>query len=421
MSYSRNVKTIIKIVGIGGAGCNAINNITETVGDKIRSYMSKDGTDYSIIAMNTDRQSLDHINADLKLQLGCDGRGAGSNPDAGREAAQYSSEDIKQALDGATLIIIFTGLGGGTGSGSTSEVAKIAKEMGILVIVIATKPFSFEGKFRMNIALKAIEELKKSADLTVILSNDSLYTVTSNNTSFIDAFRYMDEFVKSVVVAIIDALMQTGLVNVDFADMRMIIEDKGMGVLGIGESEGEDAAKKAVELALSNPILEQKELNGATGAMVYIAGTKNICLSDVNTIVSSVYEKLNNDDAKVIYGSTLCDNALGDDVFIKDVNSTEKRIKVLLIVTGLNNDQNINNNNKNTYRDDIKSIFKTLDSNLEKDNNILEININKSNNDNKNDNISFNSKNNKSIKISNNSDGKNTGFFASISKLFSWL
>lgn len=348
-SYSKSAKTVIKLIGIGGAGCNAITNIYETVGEKIKNHTSKEDIESSIIAMNTDQQSLQEAVTECKVQLGSEGRGAGSNEQEGRAAAEYSIEDIKKVLQGSTLIIIFAGLGGGTGSGATPTVARIAKEMGILVIVLCTKPFSFEGRFRMSIAQKALAELETAADLTVVLSNDLLYSVTNEQTPLVDAFKYMDEFVKNFVVAIMDALLQTGLVNVDFADMKMIIEEKGMGIVGIGEGEGEEAASKAVQMALQNPILDQRDIKGSSGAMVYIAGTRNIGLVDVNKIVSTVYESLDNNEAKVIYGSSLYNNSIGEDVFIRDIEDDEKKIKVLIIITGLKD-------NKHAHINDDKPI-----------------------------------------------------------------
>lgn len=413
-SYSKYARTIIKIVGIGGAGCNMITDISQSIGTKIRDLMFKDDLDNLyhenqinkeplIIAMNTDHQSLNKTVAECKIQLGSDGLGAGCNPDIAREAAEYSKEDIQEALKGSSLVILFAGLGKGTGSGATAVVARIAKEMGILVIVICTKPFGFDGQCAKIIAEKSFEEISKTADCTVPLNNSLLHKVVHDNTPIKEAFAYIDDFVKDVVIAIINSLKQTGLMNVDYSDLKTVIESAGLGIVSCGEGEGDDAASKAIEVALNNPILDQQNISGAASAFIYTAGSAGMSLLDVEKIVNAVSSRLNNPRARIIHGTSL-DDSIGNEIFIRDSASGEKRIKVLVIITGIkeapkqhNDDKDIDviefidvDNIKNTEREEVIHKYDNTTT-LE---NELTLNINK------------------------NKKEKKTGFFSS---LVSWI
>lgn len=340
-------RPVIKIVGIGGAGCNMVSNMAEELGDLLPQE--------NFIAMNTDAQSLVASKAKRKVQLGDNGLGAGSDPQVGRESAEYSSEEIRRALDGANLVIIVFGCGGGTGSGAGRVVSALAQEMGALVIGILTKPFSFEGKKRGNIALEAIDEFKPHADVTVVVSNQLLFMVTTEYTTFKEAFKIVDKMCSSFVRSIVEILEHNGLINVDFADIKSIIKNKGSGAIGIGYGENESAAIDAAKNALSNQLLEKVSIKEASNALVHILGN-DITLHDIELVMDTIGKEMN-ENVHIIHGISLY-NGSDNEVFFKEhagfsgnmnnnlvlnhdggIDTMNKKwIRVMIIATGLSFD-----------------------------------------------------------------------------------
>jgi cell division protein FtsZ len=348
------LKPTIIVIGVGGAGCNAINSMLECC-DIL--------TNESFVAMNTDAQSLEACNARRKVQLGDNGLGAGSDPDVGRNAAEFSIEEIRKVVEGADLVVICAGFGGGTGSGAASVVARAAREQGSLVVGIVTKPFAFEGSIRMKVALKAIEDFKENADTTIVVSNQLLFKVTTEYTILKDAFRIVDNMFAMFLKCLMSMLDEHGLINLDFADLKTTIKDKGDGVIGIGYSEDPvDAAEQAAKKALANPLLENTSINFASNALVYIT-SNNMSLSDVEIAMNAIRAALG-DGVHIINGMAIVDS---ESPFMKYQNNNlfcgsetngmnQKWIMVTLIATGIKNEQNLNNQNQQTNEDDIDHI-----------------------------------------------------------------
>ncbi len=362
-------KPIIKIVGIGGAGCNMVSNMVNELGDLLPKE--------NFVAMNTDAQSLSATKVDVKVQLGDNGLGAGSDPKIGRESAEYSVDDIKLSIEKADLVIIVCGFGGGTGSGAAKVVSAAAQELGALVISILTKPFAFEGKNRSRVALEAIDEFKPHADVSVVVSNQLLFMVTTEYTTFKEAFKIVDKMCSSFVRSIVEILDNNGLINVDFSDIRSIIKNKGSGAIGIGFGEGETAAIDAAKNALSNQLLEKVSIKEASNALVHIFGN-DITLHDIELVMDTIGKEMN-ENVHIIHGISLYNGSDGD-TFIREnlnfssVNSnlilnqdggiasqSTKWIRVMIIATGLSSTDNIapisshikNNEQVNTIQDDI--------------------------------------------------------------------
>ena len=277
----------IKVIGLGGGGGNAINRMVES-GVK--------GVEF--IAANTDLQVLNTSKADVKIQIGAtltDGLGAGGKPEIGKESAVESKKEIEDALSGADMVFITAGMGGGTGTGAAGVVAEIAQGLGALTVAIVTKPFSFEGKRRMENALKGIEELKKHVDTLIIIPNDKLREIIDKSTPMLEAFKEVDNVLRRGVQSISDLIAVVGLVNLDFADVKAVMEKSGRAIIGIGIGMGEDRALEAAKQAVSSPLLETS-IEGATDAIINITGGVN---TDINTIFGSVINENLNDEVIV--------------------------------------------------------------------------------------------------------------------------
>jgi cell division protein FtsZ len=295
----------IKVVGVGGAGNNAVNRMIDS-GVK--------GVEF--IVANTDLQVLNNSKAQTKLQLGeklTDGLGAGANPDIGKDAAIESKEQIKAILDDADMVFITCGMGGGTGTGAAPVIAEISKDIGALTVGIVTKPFSFEGKKRMEQALSGIEELKKHVDTLIIIPNDRLREIIEKSTPMLDAFKEVDNVLRRGVQSISDLIAVTGLINLDFADVRVVMENSGNALIGIGIGSGEGRALEAAKQAVSSPLLEAS-ITGATNAIVNVTGGANLTLFEVEDAVE-VIRAAANTDINTIFGAVINEN-LKDEIIV---------------------------------------------------------------------------------------------------------
>ena len=295
----------IKVIGLGGGGGNAINRMIES-GVK--------GVEF--IAANTDLQVLNTSKADVKIQIGAnltDGLGAGGRPEIGKESALESKKEIEDALSGADMIFITAGMGGGTGTGAAPIVAEIAQGLGALTVAIVTKPFSFEGKRRMENALAGIEELKKHVDTLIVIPNDRLREIIDKTTPMLEAFKEVDNVLRRGVQSISDLIAVVGLVNLDFADVRAVMEGSGRAIIGIGIGMGEDRAIEAAKQAVSSPLLEQS-IEGATDAIINITGGVNLTLFEAEQ-AAEVVRAASNTDINTIFGSVINEN-LNDEVIV---------------------------------------------------------------------------------------------------------
>jgi cell division protein FtsZ len=303
----------IKVIGVGGGGCNAVNTM-------IRAGL----TGVEFIAANTDKQVLESVLAPSKIAIGQEltrGLGAGANPDVGRKAALEDYAQISEMLTGADMVFITAGMGGGTGTGAAPVFAKIAKEIGALTVGVVTKPFLFEGKKRMKQALEGINQLRESVDSLIIIPNNRLLNISGASLSMMQAFGKADEVLLNAVQGISDLINHTGYINSDFADVRTIMENKGLALMGIGFGEGDHRAVEAATSAISSPLLEDVSINGATGIIINITGGSNLTLHEVNEATSIIQEAAD-EDAQIIFG-TVIDEALND------------KVKVTVIATGL--------------------------------------------------------------------------------------
>ena len=308
-------RATIKVVGCGGGGNNTINRITE-VGIK--------GAE--TIAVNTEAQDLLYTTSDKKILLGKEltkGLGAGSDPKIGMEAARESEHEIKNALQGADMVFITCGLGGGTGTGSAPIVAEIAKKMGILTVAIVTMPFTMEGNRRYQNAVEGLEHLEHSVDTLIVIPNDKLLELAPD-LPLHTAFKVADEILTNSVKGIAEMVTKAGLVNLDFADIRAVMGNGGVALIGVGESDSENRATEAVEKAIHNPLLDV-DITGANGALINVAGGKDMTLDEARKVVETVSSKLS-EDAKVIWGAQIYEDL-------------EKTIRTMLIVTGVRSAQ----------------------------------------------------------------------------------
>ncbi len=295
----------IKVIGLGGGGGNAINRMVES-GVK--------GVEF--IAANTDLQVLNASKADVKIQIGAtltDGLGAGGKPEVGKESAVESKKEIEDALSGADMVFITAGMGGGTGTGSAAIVAEIAQALGALTVAIVTKPFSFEGKRRMENALQGIEELRKHVDTLIIIPNDRLREIIDKSTPMLEAFKEVDNVLRRGVQSISDLIAVVGLVNLDFADVKAVMQNSGRAIIGIGIGMGEDRALEAAKQAVSSVLLEQS-IEGATDAIINITGGANLTLFEAEQ-AAEVVRSASNTDINTIFGSVINEN-LSDEVIV---------------------------------------------------------------------------------------------------------
>lgn len=300
----RGQKAKIKVIGAGGAGGNAVNNM-------IASNLQ--GVEF--IAVNTDLQVLENSLAPVKIQIGREltrGLGAGSNPEIGRQAAMEDKGALMEAMDGCDLIFITAGMGGGTGTGAAPVIAGIAKEMGILTIAVVTKPFFYEGKKRLMNSEEGIKELAKQVDTLIVIPNDRISLVVEKNTPILKAFSIANDVLRQAVQGISDIILVPGLINVDFADVKTIMENTGRAVMGTGVGKGEGGAFEAAKKAISNPLLEDSSIEGARGVLVNITGGLELSLSEVHS-ASSLISDSAHEDVHVIVGAVL-DPDLTDEV-----------------------------------------------------------------------------------------------------------
>ncbi|MBS3155005.1 cell division protein FtsZ [Candidatus Woesearchaeota archaeon] len=305
----------IKVVGCGGAGGNTINRISEV------GIMGAE-----TIAINTDAQDLLYVNSNHKILIGKEltrGLGAGSLPQVGEEAARESEHDIKQKLEGADMVFITCGLGGGTGTGSAPIVADIAKKMGILTVAIVTMPFAMEGQRRYENAVIGLEKLENTVDTLIVIPNDKLLELAPD-LPLHTAFKVADEILTNAVKGIAELVTRPGLVNLDFADIRTVMGKGGVAVIGVGESDTENRAIEAVEKAIQNPLLDV-DVNGAEGALINITGGPDMTLEEARKVVETVSERLD-EDARIIWGAQISEDM-------------DKTLRALLIVTGVSSPQ----------------------------------------------------------------------------------
>ena len=337
----------IKVIGVGGGGCNAINRMIES---------GLKGVDF--IVANTDLQILNTSLAPVKLQIGSeltDGLGAGANPEIGREAALESKAEIEEALKGADMVFVTCGMGGGTGTGASPVIAEIAQDLGALTVGIVTKPFSFEGKKRMEQALTGLEELKKHVDTLIVIPNDRLRELIDKSTPMLEAFREVDNVLHRGVQSISDLIAVAGLVNLDFADVKAVMKDRGNALIGIGVGSGSDRAKEAAQQAVSSPLLETS-INGATDAIINVTGGSNLTLFEVEE-AAEIIRTAANTDINTIFGAVINEN-LNDEVI------------VTVIATGFEQPSEplYHNFNNNTSKEEVG--YRTSRSNIDIDNDL---------------------------------------------------
>lgn len=303
MSQNQNYLAVIKVVGVGGGGVNAVNRMIE---------LGLRGVEF--IAVNTDAQALLMSDADVKLDVGREltrGLGAGADPEVGRRAAEDHAEEIEEALSGADMVFVTAGEGGGTGTGGAPVVARIAKSIGALTIGVVTKPFSFEGRRRQQQAEQGVAQLKEEVDTLIVVPNDRLLEISDRGISMIEAFATADQVLLAGVQGITDLITTPGLINLDFADVKSVMQGAGSALMGIGSARGADRAIKAAELAVESPLLEAS-IEGAHGVLLSIQGGSNLGIFEINDAAQLVKEAAH-PEANIIFG-TVIDDTLGDEV-----------------------------------------------------------------------------------------------------------
>jgi cell division protein FtsZ len=304
---------VIKVIGVGGGGGNAVNHMAQS---------NIEGVDF--ICANTDAQALKHALVKTILQLGCGitkGLGAGANPDVGRQAALEDKERIKDALEGADMVFITAGMGGGTGTGAAPVVAEVAKELGILTVAVVTKPFSFEGGKRMKIANEGIADLAKSVDSLITIPNEKLLAVLGKEMSLLNAFKAANDVLLNATQGIADLITRPGLINVDFADVKTVMANMGVAMMGTGAATGPTRAREAAEAAIKSPLLEDVNLAGAKGILVNITAGQSLSIGEFHEVGDTVRD-FADDEATVVVG-TVIDMDLGDE------------LRVTVVATGL--------------------------------------------------------------------------------------
>ena len=295
----------IKVIGVGGGGNNAVNRMVEA---------QLKGVEF--IAVNTDKQALYTSKAEHKIQVGeklTRGLGAGANPEVGKKSAEESKEEIIKVLEGADMVFVTAGMGGGTGTGAAPVVAQLAKEMGILTVGVVTKPFAFEGKVRMKNAEQGIKDLKTKVDTLITIPNDRLLQIVQKNTSMLEAFSIADDVLKQGIESISDLIAAPGLINLDFADVQSIMKEKGLAHMGMGRAQGENRAIEAARQAIQSPLLETS-IKGAKGVLLNITGGANLGLFEINEASTLVQESCDS-EANIIFGATIKED-LKDDLVI---------------------------------------------------------------------------------------------------------
>ena len=321
----------IMVIGVGGAGGNAINNMIESKLQGVR-----------FIAANTDAQALEVSKATVKIQIGeqlTQGLGAGANPQIGREAALENAETLKNTLDGSHMVFITAGFGGGTGTGAAPVIAELCKEIDVLTVAVVTKPFSFEGRKRAKQAEEGIEFLKKVADTVITIPNDRLRGLASKNARMIDMFKKADEVLLHSVKGITDLIMMPGLINLDFADVKTIMSKAGQAIMGIGIASGENRAIEAAQRAISHPLLEDISISGAKGVLMNITSNTDLTMEEMTEASDRIYNEVG-EDADIIWG-TAVDDSIGNEM------------RVTVIATGIDSgpDTSIKNELRGKVRD----------------------------------------------------------------------
>src|SRR4030095_4384489 len=307
----------IKVIGIGGGGGNAVHTM---IGGKIS------GVDFMVA--NTDAQSLEASQAPLRIQLGSmvtKGLGAGANPEIGRRAALEDQEQIREYLEGSDMIFLTAGMGGGTGTGGAPVIARVARDVGALTVGVVTKPFIFEGKKRMRQAEEGIEELKQSVDTLIVIPNQRLLSIAAKTTTMLEAFHKADDVLLQAVRGISDLIITPGLINLDFADVRTVMAEMGLALMGASSASGENRAIEAAQKAISSPLLEDISIQGARGVLINITGGPDLCLHEVNEAASMIQEEAH-EDANIIFGSVI-DETMTDE------------IRITVIATGFGEDR----------------------------------------------------------------------------------
>lgn len=308
----------IKVIGVGGGGCNAVN-----------SMLSSSIYGVEFIAVNTDSQHLDMSLAPLKVQIGAEltkGLGAGANPVIGRQAAIEDKDSLMACIEGADMIFITAGMGGGTGTGASPVIASIARELKILTVAVVTKPFYYEGRKRALNAEDGINELKKYVDTLIVLPNDKIQKVVQKGTPLMKSFAIANDVLKDAIQGISDVILMPGLINLDFADIKTIMENAGKAVIGVGFGKQDEGALDAAKQAISNPFLEDSSIENATGILINITGGLNMSLSDIETVASYIHDSAN-DDANIILGAVINPD-MEDDIKVTVIASgIEKRQK----------------------------------------------------------------------------------------------
>ena len=304
---------VIKVVGVGGGGGNAVKHMIEN---------AVEGVDF--ICANTDAQALSDIESKTVLQLGGEitkGLGAGANPEIGRAAALEDRDRIADSLEGADMVFITAGMGGGTGTGGAPVVAEVARELGILTVAVVTRPFPFEGKKRLNIAVEGVRELQQHVDSLITIPNEKLLEVLGKNTSLLNAFREANDVLLGAVQGIADLIIRPGMINVDFADVRTVMSEMGMAMMGTGRSEGENRAREAAERAINSPLLDDIDLQGARGILVNITAGLDLSLGEFSEVGDTI-EEFASEEATVVVGTVI------------DPEMTDE-LKVTVVATGL--------------------------------------------------------------------------------------
>ena len=304
---------VIKVIGVGGGGGNAVHHMISN---------QVDGVEF--ICANTDAQALDNLKAKTILQMGSNitkGLGAGANPDVGRQAALEDRDEIAEILSGADMVFITAGMGGGTGTGAAPIVAEVAREMGILTVAIVTRPFPFEGKKRSSIAEQGIQELSESVDSLITIPNEKLLDVLGKEASLLEAFKAANDVLLGAVKGIADLIMHPGMINVDFADVKTVMSEMGMAMMGTGTAIGADRAREAAESAIRSPLLEDVNLQGARGILVNITAGENLSLGEFSEVGDAV-EEFASDDATVVVGTVIDPNL-------------DEEMRITVVATGL--------------------------------------------------------------------------------------
>src|SRR5581483_7925270 len=314
---TKELRPRITVLGVGGAGGNAVNNMIEA---------RLEGVDF--LVANTDAQALAQSKATRRIQLGAtttEGLGAGAQPDVGRAGAEESLDEIMENLAGSHMVFITAGMGGGTGTGAAPVIARAVREQGILTVGVVTKPFAFEGEKRMRFAERGLEELQAYVDTLLIIPNQNLFRVANDRTTFAQAFAMADEVLHSGVRGITDLIVMPGLINLDFADIKTVMSEMGKAMMGTGEAEGEDRALRAAESAISNPLLDDVSMKGARGVLINITGGTDMMLFEVDQAANRIRAEVD-PDANIIFGGTILENMEG-------------RLRVSVVATGIEAEQ----------------------------------------------------------------------------------